>query len=194
MTTTWEPLPQARILGGHEPIDATGAALRDSRAWECSDLRTNTVRAQLAEYLVARAVGADVRPRVEWDAYDVLTPDGLRLEVKAGAYLQAWEQSTLSTVTFGGLRGRTWSPETGYSPAGCYKADGYVFAVVTATEHACYDPLDLDQWSFWVLPVGALAATGQQSIRLSVVEALAGPPVSHAELADRVRDVVVRAA
>lgn len=44
-------------------------------------LRMNNVRGDLAEFLVARAVGA-TGPRVEWDAYDVLAPDGTRIEVK----------------------------------------------------------------------------------------------------------------
>jgi hypothetical protein len=42
----------------------------------------------------------------------------------------------LSTVTFAGLHARTWSPTEGYSEAGTYKANGFVFAVLTATEHA----------------------------------------------------------
>lgn len=118
-------------------------------------------------------------------------PDGLRLEVKSGAYLQAWEQTRLSAIEFGGLNARTWSSSEGYSASGSYNADGYVFAVHTAKEHARYDALDLDQWSFWVLPVSAIAATGQRSIRLSVVERMAGPSVTYAGLADRIREVVV---
>jgi hypothetical protein len=188
--TTWGPLPEARILSGDEPISGTDARLRDFWAWAYSDLRANTVRPMLAEYLVARAVGADQRPRVEWDSYDVLTPQRLRLEVKSGAYLQAWQQARLSSVQFGGLSARTWSATAGYSEAGSYNADGYVFAVQTATEHAAYDALDLRQWSFWVLPAASIAATGQRSIRLSVVEEMAGPPVTYAGLADRIRQVV----
>ncbi len=188
MTTTWGPLPRARILSGNQPITGADARLRDFWAWAYSDLRANTVRPMLAEYLVARAVGADLRPRVEWDAYDVLTPDGLRLEVKSSAYLQAWEQTRLSSVTFGGLRARVWTDD-GREVEQTYNADGYVFAVQTATEHAAYDALDLDQWSFWVLPAAAVAATGQRSIRLSVVREMAGPPVGYAELAQRIRQV-----
>jgi hypothetical protein len=194
MTTTWGPLPPARILSGDEPIPGADARLRDFWAWAYSDLRANTVRPMLAEYLVARAVGADPRPRVEWDSDDVLTPEGLRLEVKSGAYLQAWKQVRLSSITFGGLRARTWSATDGYSEAGSYNADGYVFAVQTATEHAAYDALDVDQWSFWVLPAARVAATGQRSLRLSVVQEMAGPPVQYAELAQRIREVVVPAA
>ncbi len=47
-----------------------------------SDLRTNNVRGYLAEFLVAKAVGAH-GPRLEWDAYDVLAPDRTRIEVKS---------------------------------------------------------------------------------------------------------------
>jgi hypothetical protein len=191
VTTTWGPPPAARIRGSDELITGTDATLRDFWAWAYSDLRSNTVRSMLAEYLVARAVGADHRPRVEWDSHDVLIPEGLRLEVESVAYLQAWEQTRLSTIQFGGLKARTLSSTEGNSASGSYNADGYVFAVRTATEHAAYDALDLDQWSFWVLPVSAIGGTGQRSIRLSVVEEMAGPPVTHAGLADRVRKVVV---
>ncbi len=188
--TTWGPLPEARILSGDEPISGTGTLLRDFWAWAYSDLRTNTVRPLLAEYLVARAVGGHLHPRVEWAPHDVETPDGLRLEVKSAAYLQAWEQARLSSITFGGLRARTWSPIDGYSTDGSYNADGYVFALHTAKEHARYDALDVDQWSFWVLPMAAVANTGKRSLRLSVVEEMAGPPVTYAGLADRIRQVV----
>ncbi len=183
------PLPAARILSGNEPITGADARLRDFWAWAYSDLRANTVRPMLAEYLVARAVGADLRPRVEWDSYDVLTPERLRLEVKSGAYLQAWEQARLSSITFGGLRARTGAGY-GREVEQTYNADGYVFAVQTATEHAAYDALDMRQWSFWVLPAAEIAATGQRSIRLSVVQEMAGPPVGYAGLTDRVGEVV----
>ena len=64
-----------------------------------SDLRTNNVRGYLAEFLVARAVGAP-GPRVEWDAWDVTAPDGTRIEVKSSGFLQVWAQEKLSTPTF----------------------------------------------------------------------------------------------
>ena len=115
--------PAPRLMSGDEPIGGGGLTLRNFWAWCLSDLRTNTVRPMLAEFLVARALGAADRPRVEWDAYDVRTSDGIRVEVKSGAYLQAWEQSRLSTVVFGGLSARTWTRESGYTPAGSYNAD-----------------------------------------------------------------------
>src|SRR4051812_42833761 len=125
MTTSsaaWGSPPAPGLLSGDEPIRGADATLRDFWAWNLSDLRTNTVRSLLAEFLVAQVLGATCRPRVEWDPFDVLTPDGIKVEVKSGAYLQAWEQSRLSTVTFTGLNGRTWSALQGYSEKASYNA------------------------------------------------------------------------
>jgi hypothetical protein len=188
VTTAWGSPPAPQLLSGEEKIVGADASLRDFWAWNMSDLRTNTVRSLLAEFLVAQALGATSRPRVEWDAYDVRTPDGITVEVKSGAYLQAWEQSKLSAITFTGLNGRTWVPGGGFSEVASYNADVYVFAVLTATEHAAYDALDLDQWSFWVLPRQVIEELGQKSIVLARVEALAGPSVTYAELAARVQN------
>jgi hypothetical protein len=157
---SWGEVPPRDLLTGEEPIGGTHDRLRDFWAWSMSDLRTNTVRSLLAEFLVARAVGAATTPRIEWDVCDVRTPSGFRLEVKSGAYRQTWQQSRLSTVVFSGLRARTWSPDGGYALEESYNADAYVFALLTATEHARYDALDVDQWAFWVLPREVVAGTG----------------------------------
>ena len=184
---TWMTPPEPQLQVGDEPIVGADASLSDFWAWCLSDLRTNTVRPMLAEFLVARALGAATRPRIEWDAYDVLTLEGVKVEVKSGSYLQAWEQSQLSKVVFGGLKARRWTAREGYSTAGSYNADVYVFAVQTAKDHAGYDALDLAQWSFWVLPRAVVEETGQRSMQLPTVESLGGPAVTYAELADRVR-------
>jgi hypothetical protein len=178
--------PQTRLLAGDEPIVGASAVVLEVWAWALSDLRTNTVRPMLAEFLVAQALGAASQPRIEWDAYDVVTPDGVRVEVKSSAYLQAWTQARPSSIRFGGLNSRTWVPVDGYAAAASYNADVYVFAVVTARDHASYDPLDSAQWSFWVLPRAAVEATGQRSLTLTRIEALAGAPIPYSGLAEAV--------
>lgn len=40
-------------------------------------------------------------PRVEWDAYDLLYNDKIKIEVKRSAYLQSRPQDELSTIQFG---------------------------------------------------------------------------------------------
>ena len=131
----WITPPPPGLLTGAEVIAGASATVRDFWAWALSNLRSNAVRGMLAEYLVACAVGSRGRPRVDWDAYDVLTPRQERIEVKSAAYLQAWEQRRESAIIFRGLRARSWNPREGYSGGPSYNADVYVFAVLTATEH-----------------------------------------------------------
>lgn len=143
--------PKPTPLQGNEPFKGIDATVTDFWRFALSDLKMNNVRGYIAEFLVARAVGAK-GPRVEWDAYDVLAPDGTTVEVKTSAYLQAWEQRTTSRITFSGLKGRTWDTESGRSAEQTYNADVYVFAVQTATTHEEHDALSTSQWEFYVLP------------------------------------------
>lgn len=189
---SWGIPPQPAFRSGEESISGTDATLRDVWAWSMSDLRTNTVRPMVAEFLVAKALGAGHRPRVEWDSHDVETSDGLRIEVKSSAYLQAWRQSSLSRIVLSGLTARTWNPATDYSDARSYNADGYVFALHTATEHSAYDALDTRQREFWVLPVDVVAETGKRSLGLDTVRSMGGPAVPYRDLAERVRNDVRR--
>lgn len=77
-----------------------------------SDLRTNNVRGYLAEFLVSQAVGA-TSARVEWAPWDVTSPDGTRIEVKASGYLQAWTQARIGTPSFQVAAAYGWDAATG---------------------------------------------------------------------------------
>ncbi|MDQ0305649.1 phage tail protein X [Kitasatospora herbaricolor] len=177
-----EPTP----LDGGEPFQGSNAGtVLDFWRYAMPDLRTNTTRGLLAEFLVHRAVGA-VNRNTEWESFDVLAPSGLRIEVKTSAYLQAWGQARLSDIRFSRLRGRTWTPESGRSPEQSYNADVYVFAVHTARTHADYDPLDVGQWHFYIAPRTPVEATAQASLGLATVQRICGDPVAYDGLAHRI--------
>lgn len=162
--------PVAAPLTGSEQLRGLGGAqVADFWRFAMSDLRTNDVRGYLAEFLVARAVGA-TGTRIEWDSCDVLAPDGTRIEVKSSAYLQVWDQKKLSRISFDGLRGRVW--DGARASAASYNADVYVSCVQSATAHDTYDPLNVAQWQFYVLPRHVIEAIGYQSIGLSTIRAL----------------------
>lgn len=172
--------PATEPLTGDEPIIGTTANVRDFWAWALSNLRANTVRSMLGEYLVAQAVGASSRQRIEWDSFDVRIPEG-RIEVKTSAYLQAWEQVAPSKVVFSGLLAKTWSPSEGFSQTAGFNADAYVFSLVAASAHDLYQALDTEQWQFWVLPASVVSAKGQKSMGLSTVKKLAQEWMGDAE-------------
>lgn len=168
----------ARPLRADEPFVGLTATVSDFWSWAFSDLRSNIERGVLAEFLVARAVGAEQPMRVAWDNYDVLAPDGTRIEVKSSAYLQSWPQRRYSTLTFGRLAARSWEPETDtYSEAPEVRADVFVFAVHTCRDPDAYDMLDVSQWEFWTVPADRVRAAGFKTVGIAWVrdQASAGP-------------------
>lgn len=158
--------------------------------WGMSELRTNTLRGVMAEFIVSKAVGATAPGRVEWDPYDVVTPDGVRLEVKCGAYLQSWSQQRHSRIVFSGLSARMLDESVGtYVGERGYNADVYVFAVQTATSHDVFDVLDTRQWEFYVVSRSRVEATGYRSLSLATVRTLTPGPVTVGLLAAEVAQV-----
>ena len=82
--------------------------------WSSSDVVSNATRGILAEYIVGKALGCirneDVRD--EWGAYDLKTQTGVSVEVKSAAYIQSWEQSRLSKISFYVPKTLGWNRET----------------------------------------------------------------------------------
>ena len=146
----------------------------------------NNARGYLAEFIVARALGIEDIRRVEWDAYDLMWGD-ITIEVKSSAYLQSWDQRKLSNIVFTGLRATRWHPRHNLDPLGPrLNAMVYVFCVQTADRHEQYDPLNADQWEFYILGRSALQNLGYKSIGLSTLRKVAGEPLHFAQLPDAV--------
>ena len=181
------PIPTV-AKSGVEPFRGVQANVADFWSWAFSDLRENTTRGILAEFLVAHAVGAVGRIRKSWDNYDLLSPSGVRIEVKASGYLQSWPQAKVSTITFGKLTGLTWDENTGVQGEQReVRADVFVFAVQTCTEHDTYDALDVAQWEFYVLSAAAIRDAGTRTAGIAFVRSHASAgPIAWAELADAI--------
>ncbi len=125
--------------------------------WSGSDLVNNTLRGMLAEYLVACALGLADGTRVEWDAYDLKTKRGIKVEVKSASYLQSWLQSRPSAISFGVQPTIGWDASTNeYGIERKRQADVYVFSLLAHQDKLTLDPLDVDQWEFYVLPTVVL--------------------------------------
>lgn len=148
-----------------------GARIRDFWRWALSDLKDNFNRGLLAEFLVARALG-DTRPvRISWDNYDVLTPCGIRVEVKASAYLHGWPTKRHGRLEFARLRARSWDPETDtFSLEPEIRADVFVFAIQTCKDHGEYDVLNLDQWTFRVVPARIIEEHAGKSVGMAFLD------------------------
>ena len=161
-------------MTGHESFDGLDVTVIDFWRFAMSDLRTNNIRGYLAEYLVARAVGAESL-RVEWDPWDVTAPDGTKIEVKSSGFLQAWAQSRLSSPKFQVRPAYAYDPEVNSrSQVQDFNADVYVFCLHTAKTHEEYNPLAVSQWSFYVADRAAVLAQAGASMGLSTLARVAG--------------------
>jgi hypothetical protein len=188
------PLQITRKSGDERFIGAPGieANLLEFWQWSASDLVDNVHRGVLAEFIVAKALGVDVSTRQNWAAFDLRTPEGLTVEVKSSAYVQSWHQERHSTICFGVGETRGWDFLTNrWMKESKRQADVYVFALLNQRTKPQVNPLDLNQWEFYVVATAALntAAGSRTSITLSSLRRLVAEPVAFSGL----RQAVARA-
>ena len=124
--------------------------------WSNSDLLGNSLRGILAEYIVASAIGVLQKPREEWEAYDLVSLEGLKIEIKSSSYLQSWEQNKFSKILFGIKPTVTWQNDDKKRAGLKRQADLYVFCVLSHKDKDTVNPLDLSQWDFYLLKTAIL--------------------------------------
>src|SRR5579872_3776587 len=106
MTSTPLDRIPATIKSGEERLIYNNQQLKfkllDFWRWSVSDILSNATRGRLAEFIVATATNMDITEvRDEWSPYDLITPEGVKLEIKSAAYLQSWFQKKFSIISFG---------------------------------------------------------------------------------------------
>lgn len=170
---------------GAEPLHANGAplgvTLQEFWQWSGSDLISNSQRGILAEFLVAHALGVDTGVRTEWDAFDLETDAGIKVEVKASGFVQSWAQEKLSSIGFDIAPKLSWDASTNTSATEAGRpADVYVFAVHSHIDQDSIDPLNVNQWEFYVLATSVLnqECSSQMRISLGMIQRLCPRAVS----------------
>jgi hypothetical protein len=135
---------------GEEPFlnapDLQAITLLQFWQWSASDIISNATRGRLAEFIIAHALGIAGCIRKEWDAFDLETSSGLRIEVKSCAYLQSWKQNRVSHILFGVPKTRAWNSNTNVrAQESLRQAHIYIFAVLNHLNKPTVNPLDLSQ-------------------------------------------------
>ena len=152
-------LPQIniKVKSGQEQLTSNGSTigikLIDFWKWSVSDLISNATRGRLAEFIVASALGIDMENvRDEWSAYDLISPEGIKIEVKSAAYIQSWHQRDFSKINFSIKTARYWDRSTNVQhPTPSRHSDFYVFCLLKHQDQPTLDPMNLDQWEFYVV-------------------------------------------
>jgi hypothetical protein len=125
---------------------------------------------------------------VEWDNFDVLSPESIKIEVKASGYRQSWPQTQCSEPRFGGFRAAEWNwEEARYIGAPVVRADVFVFAIQTCRDDALYDVLDVRQWQFFVVPAGIVRDHAGNSVGMGFLTKYGGTPVGVDRLHEAIR-------
>ena len=142
---------------GNESFIGLNQTLLDYWRWAHSDIASNAERGKLAEFIVKCAVNAPNPCRIEWDAVDVISDHGIRIEVKSSAYLQTWNCNKFSNIQFDIAPKKSWDSETNtyYDTIG-RNSDVYVFCLFAAKDPALANPMDINQWEFYILSTNTL--------------------------------------
>ena len=187
----------AKRLSGDEALKSSTSSRRftvyDFWVWSSSDLLSNTMRGVFAEFIVAADFDVATDVRAEWDAYDLTTKSGIKVEVKSAAYLQSWHQDELSSIGFSVAKSQAWDPSTNnFSPEKRRQADVYVFCLLKHQDMSTVNPLEMSQWEFYVVPTAKLNNQCGDLKRLTLKRLLGLNPeiTRHGDILDAVEKVV----
>lgn len=166
------------FLLGSEPFKyndkTTGITMLDfwrfqfSNVWDMQD--------QIAEFIVAQALGQS-KPynKNGWTLWDI-TYKGKRIEVKETAYYHSWRSDGKVSSH------RTFNITKAYSrykdSSSDYKRqnDIYVFCLNIGEKREDSDPLNLNNWRFWVIPTATINQTcgDNKTISLGRIQKITG--------------------
>lgn len=142
----------------NKPINAN---IIDFWEWAYSDFTNNITRSVLAEYIVALSLDIknmeSEKHRIIWRPYDLMTKNGLRIEVKSAAYVQSWESKHPTHISFRIAQARL-PDETGDFKSDSplqRNSDVYIFCIYTAMSKD-QSPFNLELWDFYVLETSIL--------------------------------------
>ena len=169
-----------------------GFSITDYWSWAFSDLYNNVYRGDMAEYIVASALGLTPPHgryvRNVWNPYDLLTKTGLRVEVKSASYLQSWD-GDFAKIVFGIAPAHDYPYPDSFRPSPEVQRnnDVYVFCLFTARTRSI--PMyNLDSWEFRVLRTSILneKMPTQARISLTSLERLCPTTVKYSGLREAV--------
>lgn len=168
-------------LVGAEFLSST-SAIGDFWRWAYSDLCDDDIKGSFAEWLVGLILDIPMTRRITWAKSDLVTREGIRVEVKSSAWWQSWRllnadgtpnvaAKPCPEIRFARMKSR--DPEqygvgkgndSAIVPG--FHSDFYVFAIENELNPEKWDARDLRQWLFYMLDRAELEKNGWASISL----------------------------
>ena len=141
-------------MSGEEPVtmdgNPVGFTMLDFWRYQYSNIWN--LQDQIAEFLVARALGQEVPYNKNgWTLWD-LNYRGKRIEVKETGYYYSWQKEgkVSKERRFGITQAYTTYKNKDSEPG--RQNDVYVFCLNTGETKEDSNPLELSHWRFWVVP------------------------------------------
>ena len=160
------------LLHGTEPFtsgdSATDFTVTDYWSFQFSNILH--VPEEVAEFLVARALGLKKPQNKDmWTLFD-MKYEGKRIEVKETSYYHSFnEPGKVSTR-------RNFGITKAYGEDGAYERqnDIYVFCLLKGDDEVSACPLELNHWEFYVVPTSIINErfANQKTVSLSRIQAL----------------------
>jgi hypothetical protein len=180
-TTELVSVPKFRKSGEelfHYNFKKLDFSLEQFWQWAYSDIIGNTVRGILAEYIVAKALGLTEKIRIEWDAFDLLTEKGLKIEVKSASYIQTWYQKKYSEISFSIRKTKYWDENTNLQARESKRqTDIYIFCLLKHKVQETLNPLDLNQWDFYILSSSVIDKEMEDRKKITLKKLMSLAPV-----------------
>ncbi len=191
-----EPIPieysrgESKFVLKEKDADFT---LLDFWSWAFSDVLTNTSRGILAEFIVATALGINTKqPRDGWAKFD-LEYKSHGIEIKSASYHQRWFQKKVSSILFNIPTSRAWDASTNkLDEQSQRQADLYVLCLLSEKDRDKVNPLNLDQWRFWIIDTHFLnqRKRSQKSITYNSLIKEVGEPVCFHQIKQSVDELI----
>lgn len=145
---------QIKLLTGNERFSLHGKELDFSVLdfWRFEFSNLIDILGYVAEFLVAKALWKEIPDNCKgWTPFDI-NYKNIRIEVKATSYYQAWREDE------GVSEQRSFSIRKTHDKNGelIRQNDIYVFCVDEGRDFQSSDPLNLDNWTFYVVPTSII--------------------------------------
>lgn len=178
--------PDTNFHADGKPItlNGKGSTVLNFWQWAFSMFEDNTIRGTLGQYIVAWAIGADNIIHDNWQAYDLLAPNGKKIEVKTTAYTQIWDYGKRKNPLFVIKPTRSYTHEKGFEEKSSYNADVYVLCYYSWQDNSTMDVLNIDHWRFWIFSLKNLLTIldGKKSISVKKLQELGFDSLNASEL------------
>lgn len=140
-------------------------------SWAYSDLMGNTERAKLAEYIVATAINKENIVTNHFSKYDLITNENIKIEVKTSAYLQSWGQKDYSKIIFNIPKTYGWNnTDNTYEKEKKRQSEVYVFCVLKHKNQYTVNPLNINQWEFYIIKTAIINEKCNNSKTISLIK------------------------